>query len=235
MRRFSILSLLAAAVMLVIGTSAQADYYGKSKNRVYEVTITNLTLAQSFTPQLLVTHDRRASLFQAGESASLPLEILAEGGDTAPFTDLLNGLGSAVGEVQTVAGLLLPGTSVTTTIEANRFQRRFSLASMLIPTNDTFVAVNGIRLPHRGTRTVYALAYDAGTEANDQECLNMPGPRCGGEGHSPGPNAGDEGFIYVSNGFHSLPASTLEGGEVLGPQRYDWRNPVARIQVKRIR
>ena len=97
-------------------------------------------------------------------------------------------------------------------------------------TNDTFVALNGVRLP-RTTATYTAIAYDSGTEANDQNCRNIPGPRCGGEGFSPGPNAGDEGYVYVSNGFHDLGNNR----RLLGPAVYDWRNPVARITVRRVR
>lgn len=198
----------------------------------YEVTITNLTRGQSFTPQLVATHSRAVSLFEAGAPASLPLEILAEGGDTGPLTDALLAQSYEVADVQTIPGLLAPGASVTVFVEATRHHRYLSLAAMLIPTNDTFVALNAIALPkHRSTRM--ASAYDAGTEANDQNCLYIPGPRCGGEGYSPGPNDGDEGYVYIGNGFHELPPA--EAGEVLRPLVYDWRNPVAQVSVRRIR
>ena len=39
----------------------------------YEVTITNVTPGQSFTPQLVVTHPASAILFRLGEPASEPL------------------------------------------------------------------------------------------------------------------------------------------------------------------
>jgi hypothetical protein len=199
----------------------------------YEVTITNLTLAQSFTPQLIVTHTQNVSLFEPGEPASFGLELLAEGGDTTALSSDLAAHGNQVWDVQTVPGLIEPGQSVTAVISATQFHKRLSMAAMLIPTNDTFMALNAIELPRRGEAVFTAVAYDAGTEENDQNCLNMPGPRCpGGEGYSPGPNVGDEGFIYVSNGFHALPEA--DEGEVLGPVRYDWRNPVARVVVKRL-
>ena len=217
------------AVFLLGGALANAD---GGFNRKYEVTITNLTPGQTFTPQLVATHSAKVGLFELGQPASEALEILAEGGDTAPLTDVLLASPYEVADVQTIPGLLGPGQSVTVVVESTRFQRYLSLAAMLIPTNDAFVALDTVPLP-RYRRAVTALAYDAGTEANDQNCLNMPGPRCGGEGYSPGPNEGDEGFVHVSNGFHSLPAADV--GEVLGPQVYDWRNPVARIEVRRIR
>jgi hypothetical protein len=106
---------------------------------------------------------------------------------------------------------------------------------MLIPTNDTFFALNQQRLPLRGSATYLVPAYDAGSEANDQNCANIPGPRCGGAGSSPGNNEGDEGFVHIGNGFHELGSVGENGAEVLGPLMYDWRNPVARITVRRVR
>jgi hypothetical protein len=106
---------------------------------------------------------------------------------------------------------------------------------MLIPTNDTFFALNRQRLPLRGSVTFFAEAYDAGTETNDQNCSNIPGPRCGGEGLSTGINSGDEGFVHVGNGFHELGEGDGATGEVLRPFQYDWRNPVAMIRIKRVR
>ena len=225
------LALAALALTTALAAHAQSD---KVAEHTFEVTITNLTKGQTFTPQLLTTHKRGIHLFEAGAPASLSLELLAEAGDTAPLSADLSSYGAKVADIQTVPGLLPPGASVTATITASPRHRFLSMAAMLIPTNDTFVAADSIRLPWRGTVAYTGIAYDAGTEANDQNCLNMPGPRCpGGEAHSPGPNVGDEGFVYVSNGFHALPAE--KGADVLGPAQYDWRNPVARIAVKRIR
>ncbi len=225
----AIFAALGLAFGLMAATTANAD---GAYNRKYEVTITNITRGQTFTPILVATHSARIGLFELGAPAGEPLEILAEDGNTAPLTEVLLGAPYEVADVQTIPGLLGPGGTAKVIVEATRFQRFLSLAAMLIPTNDTFVALDTVPLPYRG-RSYTALAYDAGTETNDQNCLNMPGPRCGGEGFSPGPNEGDEGYVYVSNGFHELPEA--EKGEVLGPQVYDWRNPVARIVVRRIR
>ena len=57
---------------------------------------------------------------------------------------------------------------------------------MLIPTNDGFVSVQNIAPPYgRRARTLYAPAYDAGGEPNDELCVSIPGPVCGGAGSSP--------------------------------------------------
>ncbi len=218
-------SIALATTALLLATGAQAD-----KLQSYEITITNITKNQTFTPQLVVTHNASVRLFTLGQPASPALEMLAEGGATQPLTDLLLNLGA---NTQTIGGLLLPGEMATVVIEAHRGQV-LSLAAMLIPTNDTFVALDRVRLPFYGTSRHVAVAYDAGTEPNDQNCANIPGPRCGGEGFSGGPQEGDEGYVHVGNGFHELGADDGDGNEVLGPLTYDWRNPVAQVTVRRL-
>lgn len=204
---------------------------GAMAQRTYEVTITNLTRGQTFTPQLVVTHDDEAALFVLGEPASLGLEELAEGGATGTLTDEL----AAVAEdAVTIDGLLEPGQTVSTQVTGRPGRHTLSVAAMLIPTNDTFVALDSVPLPRNRATAVYMVpAYDAGTEANDQDCANIPGPRCGGAGFDPNPAEGDEGYVYISNGFHAMDGESV--GELLGPVVYDWRNPVARITVRRVR
>lgn len=73
--------------------------------------------------------------------------------------------------------------------------------------------------------------HDAGPEANDPSCANIPGPRCGGEGYSPAPGPDDEGFVHVGNGFHASGDTDADGFEVLGPATGDWRNPVAKVTI----
>ncbi len=196
--------------------------------RRYEVTVTNLTRGESFTPILVATHRVRPSvpLFQPGAAASAELATLAEGGDTVPLATVLSASGD-VSAVNTSEGLLAPGQSVTITVEARRGSKQLSLAAMLIPTNDAFVALNGVSLPaRRGSQAMYsAVAYDAGSEANDELCANIPGPVCGGEGESPGTTA--EGYVHVHAGIHGI-------GD-LSSATYDWRNPVARVSIERTR
>jgi hypothetical protein len=216
--------------LLAVSITASAD----DPTAMYEVTITNVTKGQTFTPQLVVTHTPAVRLFTLGEPASPELAVLAEDGATGPLAALLAGSGAAVGDVQTIGGLLAPGASATITVKAERPSMLLSAAGMLIPTNDTFFALNGQKLPLLGTASYLVPAYDAGSEANDQNCANIPGPRCGGTGSSPGANQGDEGFVHIGNGFHELDANGA-GGEILRPLQYDWRNPVALIVVRRVR
>lgn len=194
----------------------------------YEVSITNLTEAQAFTPFIVATHMPSIRLFTPGEEASQALATLAESGATGPLEDLLSDFPDEVHDVVTTEGLLMPGQTVTVQIGGDGRRGHLSLAGMLIPTNDTFVGVNGMPLPAQGNpmqgNSTLVPAYDAGSEPNDELCANIPGPVCGGEGASPG--AGGEGYVFISQG--------IQGIGDLEPELYDWRNPVARVEIQRI-
>ncbi|MBI5612909.1 MAG: spondin domain-containing protein, partial [Gammaproteobacteria bacterium] len=71
------IAMLTVAALVAAPTSANAD------DDFYEVTVTNLTRGQSFTPILVATHRPGVALFEPGQPASPELAILAEGGDTA--------------------------------------------------------------------------------------------------------------------------------------------------------
>lgn len=211
------------ALTLLAGSAvAQVDY---------EVTITNLTPGQSFTPQLVVTHPGDAIIFRLGEPASPELAMLAESGDTGPLTEALNGVAM---DVTTIPGLLGPGEQASVVVNGNPGRGFVSVAAMMIPTNDTFVAMNRMKLPRSGAVQQLVPAYDAGSEYNDQNCANIPGPTCGGAGNSPDSDT-DEGYVHIGNGIHELGDEDEEGNRIIGPQIYDWRNSVARITVRRMK
>lgn len=192
----------------------------------YEVTITNLTARQTFTPILVVSHRPSVSLFVLGQPASHELEVLAEAGDLAPFKTLLSGT-SGVSHIADSGGPLPAGQSVTVRIRADNGARRLSLAAMLVPTNDGFFAVQDVLVPPgHHPLTLYANAYDAGGEANDELCSSIPGPPtvCQGEGFNPS-RQGDVGFVHVHRAIH--------GQGDLDAAEFDWRNPVAKITIRR--
>ncbi len=214
---------------LIAASQVSVATGNKNFRGIYEVSITNITKGQTFTPQLVTTHSRSISLFTLGKPASDELATLAESGNTEPLTNALLASGKKVTDVASTEGLLAPGQTSTIQVGVNRRGTRLSIAGMLIPTNDTFVAANGLRLPLRGSVTYDLRAYDAGSEFNDQDCANIPGPRCGGEGSSPAAET-DEGYVYVSNGIHFL----NDGVDELSPAQYTWQNPVATVTIKRI-
>ena len=218
-------SLLLAAPLTSAQAQAANNYASIARhgNPMYAVTITNLTRGSSFTPILVASHRPGVELFALGQPASDELAAMAEGGDTAPLEAALLDSGQVVGTGHS-QGLLGPGQSVTVEVPAGN-ANRISLAAMILPTNDGFIALNGVEVPRAGSQTFRVPGYDAGSEPNDELCASIPGPLCGGEGGSP--NAGGEGFVHIHAGIHGI-------GD-LSAADYDWRNPVATIKVERVR
>ena len=194
----------------------------------YEVKITNLTRGQQFTPILATSHKASVRLFEVGQPASAELAILAEEGNTAPLAAALAG-NSGVGSVVAGNGLTNPGATTTLIVQGRNGFARLSVAAMLIPTNDAFFAVNSVKLPRGDDVLILTVpAYDAGSERNDELCASIPGPNfveCGGSGGGGAPGGG-EGFVHIHAGMHGI-------GSFKAADR-DWRNPVARITVRRL-
>ncbi|MBI1792309.1 MAG: spondin domain-containing protein [Acidobacteria bacterium] len=228
MKRWTITGVLFAAAMHAAG----AD--------VYEVTITNLTRGQRFTPVLVASHKKGVRLFDLGTPASPQLKTIAEEGDPGPLAALLRA-NPDVKEVvispapPPVSNLVAPGATITLMVHAGGQFDHFSVAAMLIPTNDAFFALNGAEGP-KGNESLLLLspAYDAGTERNDETCASIPGPgfaECvtpanpGGNGGGGAPGGG-EGYVHIHAGIHGI-------GNFNAAMR-DWRNPVAKITIRRI-
>ena len=193
----------------------------------FEVTVTNLTRGQVFTPILVASHREGVKLFTLGQPASVDLEVLAEAGDTGSLKAALAAY-PHVREVTDSGAPLPPGHSVTLTVQTGGGFDHLSVAAMLVPTNDGFFAANDIEGPP-GNKLVthFSPAYDAGTEPNDELCAHIPGPPtvCQGEGFNPS-RVGAEGYVHIHAGIHGI-------GD-LAPAAYDWRNPVAKITVRRV-
>ena len=224
------ISRVLIATSLMLSTAAFAsDYHyskGHSKSHTFAVTITNITSGQIFTPVLVASHNNRVSFFELGAEPSNELADLAEGGATDGLQMKLDGLPQFVMDTNTSGTtpngdpLIDPGESVTIYITGSRKFNRFSLAGMLLPTNDTFVAIDSMPLTRYHSARA-ALAYDAGSEMNDELCLNIPGPQCGGSPFSEGLA---EGYVHISRG--------ISGEGDLKASDYDWRNPVAHVTVR---
>lgn len=217
----------------VLGTQvvfAQEDGQRQESGQRYEVTITNLTRGQQFTPILVASHREGVRIFELGAPVSPQMEILAEEGNTAPLASLLSGMPEVL-QVVSGSGLTDPGASVTLIIETRGAFDHISVTAMLIPTNDAFFAINGVEMPKgKRTLTLFSPGYDAGSERNDELCASIPGPffaECGGPGGGAAPAGDEEGFAHIHAGIHGI-------GNFLASRR-DWRNPVARVIVRRIR
>jgi hypothetical protein len=217
---------LLIATVLLLGA---VDAWGGDDGPRFEVTVTNLTRGQQFTPILVASHKQGVKLFELGSPASSQLETLAEEGNTGPLKTLLSAM-PEVRDVTDSGALLNPGHSVTLTVKTGGGFDHVSVAAMLIPTNDGFFALNGVEGP-KGNETLvlFSPAYDAGTERNDELCASIPGPffaECGGPGGGADGVGGAEGFVHVHAGIHGI-------GDFNASER-DWRNPVARITIRRV-
>ena len=219
---------LAIAGSLAVTAPARASDDDHEGAR-FEVTITNLTRGQQFTPILVATHKPTVKLFELGKPASTELATLAEEGNTAPLKAALSALPDTA-QVVTGNGLTNPGASVTLIVDGRRGFGFLSVAAMLIPTNDAFFALNGVALPRgNDVLTLTAPAYDSGSERNDELCVSIPGPsfaECGGSGGGAAPAGAEEGYVHVHAGIHGI-------GNLPAAMR-DWRNPVALISVRRM-
>ena len=95
-----VVSVAAVVVsMLVVTTMAASGDGNPHSKREYEVTITNVTKGETFTPLLVVSHRGPVQIFELGVEASEELEDVAETGNTDPLKDLLlpGGLFHALG------------------------------------------------------------------------------------------------------------------------------------------
>jgi hypothetical protein len=205
---------------------------------LYEVTVTNLNQGQALTPALVFTHDKEfAPLFTEGSPASAELAAVAEDGDIRPLRNLVatDPHVSDVAVIQGTAPLPLPpagpggfaikpGESASVTVKFSSNKRWVSLVGMLASTNDAFYALNKSAGPSSDVVTYYSVAWDAGSEVNNENCQFIPGPPCGT--FFARATAGAEGFVHVHPGIHGI--------SDLVPALHDWRNPVAKITIRRL-
>jgi hypothetical protein len=222
-------SAIVACALAVVTTAWANDIDEHSTAGFFEITVTNITRGQQFTPILVASHKAGVRLFELGNPASPELQTVAEEGDVAPLTQALQATPGVL-EVTNSGALLDPGASVKIMVRTRGPFDHVSVAAMLIPTNDGFFAVNSAQGPRaRHTHVLTSVAYDSGSERNDELCASIPGPffdECGGPGGGAAAAGGEEGYVHVHAGIHGI-------GDLTASQR-DWRNPVARITVRRV-
>jgi hypothetical protein len=231
-----VLAALALAALAAVPAAADSA-------RTYEVTIHNLTDGQPFTPPLAATHRQPADFFEVGKPASFGIKEIAENGNLGPMLEALQGNRHVSDVVVAVAGdppPLMPGASVTFTIEAGPGAKWLSYAAMLICTNDGFTGVDGLRLPTAvgDTATAATFGYDAGTEINTEsfEDIVPPCPALTGVPSSV-PGTGMSNSLLAENGViaHHGGVMTDDGVDTLLASVHGWSTgaPVAFISVTR--
>ncbi len=220
----------------------------------YEVSITNLTNAAFLSEPVVAIHKHGFKLFELGQVNNSPgLEVVAETGSPGVLVDELS-VNADVSTVRYMMGTapnggLIPGETVTETFEASKGFSHVSVYAMIAPSNDAFVSANAIHGPRKGKSvTIFSPAYDAGTEANNERCDTTPGGVTPGDPDSIPVPPPMRPVICVFNPTIPFPAGLQNqvGGPVLisrgfqgvgdlNPAMFDWRNPTAKIVIKRIK
>ena len=201
----------------------------------FDVTVSNLTNSQPLSPVAVVAHVDGYSAFEVGTAATLGLEVLAEGGDNSEFIAEAdadaNVLATASG-----AGPIGPAGQETIRIEvfeSDVASLEISTSTMLVNTNDAITMLNALDvsgLAAGESMTVRTIAYDAGTEANSEEAIHIPGPAGGGEGFNAARDdiadrvAMHVGVVSQDDGFAS--------SDLTGQHKFD--NAVAAVRIERI-
>jgi hypothetical protein len=220
----------------LLDASKGVENSADAASREYEITITNLTTGQPFSPGVIATHNKQTSYFTVGAAAPEGLRLIAENGDPSTAAAELmaaDGVDDVLATMAPVHRIGGPGpTSLSTTITAGANANRLSLALMLICTNDGFVGLEGAELP-RGfnSQTYYAGGYDAGTEVNDELSENVVDacPAIGPVGGAADGNGrmAEGGMVAYHPG--------IQGGAYLDPALHGWTDAVASVTVRRIK
>lgn len=201
----------------------------------YEVTVSNSTSGQPFTPPVLATHKRGEEIFEVGDEASHAIQQLAENGDVPGLVAELNSDGD-FGAVVVGDGPVVPGAEATYTFWAPRNKRRISFASMLICSNDGFAGLDGARLPRwAGETSSFALeAYDAGSELNTEAFADLVppcGPLTGVD--SGGQGTGMSNLALAENGEITHHAGIAGSGD-LDATLHGWTGSVGALTITRL-
>ncbi|MDH3325330.1 MAG: spondin domain-containing protein [Gammaproteobacteria bacterium] len=177
---------LKIGVVSILALSLAACFHNEDDDEnmpvvaMYKVTVSNLTNGQPMTPVAIVVHKSGYDAWTLGGMASIGLEKLAEGGDTADFITEA----SANMNVSTtdVAGATPfgPGSSVMVEVKANYSNDlKLSLASMLANTNDAFTGLLSADIGSLAigeSMTMMSHVFDAGTESNTEASGTLAGP-----------------------------------------------------------
>jgi hypothetical protein len=222
-----------------LGELTAALLAGAANAAEVDVSIQNLTGGSFFTPLIVAVHSHDVKLFEVGAAASASLQAMAEGGDISGLSADLSAAGAVTSE-NPAGGLLAPGMATSLTLTGDGTNDSLSLAAMILPTNDGFVALNDWKIPESaGTYTLYLNAYDAGTEGNNEVVNGAGTPGAPGIPADPGGRAGSgasgidataEGYVHIHRGV--LGDTDASGGvSDLDSRVHRWLNPVAKVTV----
>jgi hypothetical protein len=236
---FSGLAAIVALVLLAVvpGTSAAAPQLS-----TYRVTLENLTSGQPFSPPVAATHRKSIRMFEVGQPASDELAAIAQDGNEVPMFELFSTSGKATQVVDVGRPVTRRGTTVGTFTDTATFEiaaapgDRFSIATMLICTNDGFLGLDAVKLPMQGSETFFLNGYDAGREQNTEQSVDLVDP-CSALGPTvlPGDPDGNQDAAVAT-----VPAEVIQhhpniqGIGELSVAQHGWTDPVAKVTIERI-
>lgn len=239
LRRRTLLG-LAGVLVFVVGAGAAT---GTPETARYRVTLTNLTDSQPFSPPVAATHKKSVRMFEIGGLASDELAAIAQGGDPEPMFNLFDGAKHVTDVVNVGRPLTRLGTTVGSFTDSATFEieatpgDRFSLATMLICTNDGFLGLDAVDLPKGGSATYMLNGYDAGRENNNGLSENIVDP-CSllGPVALPGDPDGnvDTGSVLTSPAQPIAHHPGISRTGELSSTLHDWSDPVARVVIERV-
>ncbi|MYA58607.1 T9SS type A sorting domain-containing protein [Candidatus Poribacteria bacterium] len=158
-------------------------------SQMFEITLTNLTegvhgeSGQTLSPAIFAAHPAGVKLAEVGQPASELIVALAEGGDVSGLAAFAEAAGANVAIAMNADGTrryTMPGQSTTVTVTADMVNSSLSVGSMLVSTNDAFIAAIDVPLFDEDGMPVSAsldlMAYDAGSEDNTEMASDIPGP-----------------------------------------------------------
>lgn len=200
---------------------------GNNNTRTYKVTLKNITLSQALAPAAIIVQDSTTSFepFEVGKTASLGLETLAESGNPQVLLDEAND--AKVLLTSSFDSLTTPGSTNEATFTTENKSLNLSITSMLVKTNDAFVAAKNIDLDFSGSKTFYLNVYDAGTEANDESTTTVPG--LGGEGFNASRDDTQD-LVTLHSGVVTQDDGLSSSGLTFSDR---WDNPAAVLIIER--
>lgn len=237
-----LLGSVAASAALALTAGLPAALASSPPERQYRVTIVNLTDGQPFSPPVAATHLKTIRMFQVGTLASDELEFIAEDGNEVPMFERFSASDQVtqavdVGRPLTTRGKVVGSFTDSATFEISAVRGdRFSISTMLICTNDGFLGLNAVKLPKEGSRTFLLNGYDAGTEENTEESVDLVDP-CSLLGPTPLPGDPDgnrdaEVDTVPPEVIRHHP--NIEGVGELSVAQHGWSDPVAMVTIERI-
>ncbi len=225
--------------LLVLGSSA---VYAEPASATYKVTLQNLTKGQPLSPPVAATHQDGTHVFEVGKLATDQLAAIAQDGNEKPAFDLLNASGKAtdvvdVGKPLTPSGKKVGDFSDTVTFMIKGAPgEKFSLATMLICTNDGFTGLDSVSLPASGSASFMLNSYDAGRENNTEKSVDIVDP-CSALGpvKLTGDPNGNQDASVATNPAEAIKAHPgIKGGGDLTAADHGWTDPVAKVTIEQM-